>query len=207
MLKETVQKIIGKTDAMEHLQALVNDLAGKCQARESKINENIKGLNREVQDLKVDIFSKTQQLVDAEIAGDTDAQAKLNKELPKLQEALSAAERKSEVYGLTLEAPALSTVEIEKLKAAALAARQDREQKGTALETKIDEAYTKIQALNLEISKLRDEKSDLRAPREAIVAGPVMGFIHPEFRDPKYKTLQGDYQYEFECWLNGQSIG
>ncbi|OPX90285.1 MAG: hypothetical protein A4E53_01171 [Pelotomaculum sp. PtaB.Bin104] len=203
MIKNVIGKMFNKGDAMENLQVLVDELHKKGTAREAKINETIKALTLAVQDLRVEIYSKTQELVDAEINEDKEAQDKLNKAIRELGLQLSETENKISVYQSALKSPSLSPTEIEKLKGAVVAVCQDRQQKAKDTETKIQAAYDQIQALNDEITKMEEEKRALEQPKESFIAKPVMKFIHPEFKDPKYETMHGEYQYIFDKWLNG----
>lgn len=191
--------------AFNGLKNTVDQLAKKGQAREAKLEANLQDLTREAQSLKDSISLKTQHLVDAEIEDDTRAQDQLNKELERLRRQLEDTESKIAAYKSSLEFPGLSSDEVEKVKSAALKAFQKRQEKAVDLDIKISKAFEQLQALNEEIGKMNEEKLTLDHPKEALVAKPVMKFVHPEFRDPKFETLQGEYQYRFINWLNSKN--
>ncbi|MCM1567799.1 MAG: hypothetical protein NC238_17970 [Dehalobacter sp.] len=188
--------------AFNSLKNTVDQLAKKGQAREAKLEANLQDLTREAQSLKDSIGLKTQQLVDAEIEDDTKTQEQINKELAALRLQLGDFESKIAAYKSSLEFPGLSGDEVKKVKSAALKAFQERQKKAVDLDIKISKAFEQLQALNEEIGKMNEEKLTLDHPKEALIAKPVMKFVHPEFRDPKYETFQGEYQYRFVNWLN-----
>jgi len=201
-----LEKVFGKNTAFNTLQKVVDEFSKKGLAREVKINDRIQALTVEAQELKDEINLKTQQLVDAEIDEDMEAQDKLTKEITNLRQRLDDTESKLNAYQSTFKTPGLSYGEIRKLTDAVILTRQNRQQQGKDIEGKIQAAYDQIQTLTDEINRMREEKAILDQPKEALLVMPVMKYIHPEFRNPEYEKKLGEYQYSFEQWLIKQNV-
>lgn len=194
----------GFEGSFKSLNSIVEDLTKRGTARESKLKDNLQVLTNEAQQLKEEIRLKMQQLIDAEIEEDIKAQEQISRELEKKNWQLAAVENKISAYELNLKFPGLSNSEIEKITAAIVKARQEREKKLANTDTAIQAAWDQIEALKLEVTNLTEEKAILQQPREFSIAKPVMVYVHPQFRDPKYKVRKGDYYYAFENWLAEQ---
>ena len=196
----------GFDSAIKSLSNTVEELTKKGKIREAKMKNNLESLTEEAQQVKDKISSKMQLLIDAEIDEDTETQGGINKELEALKAKLDSIEAKISVYKSNLEFPGLSDGEIAKIRSTVMKARQERQQKVVDINDQIQQLSNQIQEIRNQIKKLDEEKFIAEQPKEAFIAKPVMGYVHPEFRDGKYDTQLGNYQYVFKNWITGQDI-
>lgn len=167
---------------------LINSLLNEKNARESKIEEAIASLDKQIEGLEKNIDSLIDKCVSLELDGTTPEAEEIDKSIAEMRREIDILKGKREAYRRQLSGDKYIRREIPKILEAA---RRDRDQRLKQYEKKLAESDTlknKIAELQKKLNIVEDEVINLRHDKEVQDLRPILKYIEPR----KIKLMNED---------------
>ncbi|MGP4072755.1 hypothetical protein ACTWQB_09405 [Piscibacillus sp. B03] len=179
------------------VQTLVNNVFEK----EERIKQLIAGDEEKKVSLDQEMEAITSQIVDANIEGDADQAKALEEELNKKRLERDSIEGRTEGYRKKLESDLVTNQDLEEIRAAAKRMANERGNKNSKIQEKIDAKQSKIDQLKKEIEELESSKDTYSwgVPPEQKQVERVLKYIEPR----KIKSSYSKEKY-IKAWIEDQ---